>query len=109
MLGLLDDLDGRLVADRDVGVLGQGHLGEADGAGVRPVAGPEELDDGDHLVGHVDGPVVGAVGAVANIDLDVCPLVAAEPAGLEGDGAAGCWPVRAVRGRSDAATWGGEG
>ena len=61
----LDDLDGCEVAGFDLGVLGERHLGEADGAWVRTVRWAEDLDRRDHGVRHVGGTVVRPICAKA--------------------------------------------
>lgn len=103
MLSVFDNLDRGEIARLDTRIDGQWHLGEADGAGVRVVCWADDLEELDHGVGHVLGAVVGAVGAKAEVDLDVGEGVAAEPAGLEGDGAARGRPVCSVFGGADAA------
>lgn len=103
VLGLLDNLNSGQVARLDAGVYGKRHLRQADGSGVRVVGRADDLEGLDHGVAHVHGAIVGSVGAKAQVDLDVGQRVAAEPARLEGDGAAGGRPVRSVAGGADAA------
>lgn len=90
----LDDLDGSVVARLDVHVGGEGHLREADGAGVGRLAGAEDLEGRDHGVGHVGraavGNAVGTLGAEAHVDVDEGCRMPGEPAWLECDGAAFC-------------------
>lgn len=96
MHGNLNDLDGGVVARLDGGVAGQRHLGQADGARVGVLGWAQDLEGADHGVAHVLGPAAGAVGAEAQVHVDEGRGVALEPAGLEGDGAAGRGPVGAV-------------
>ena len=107
MDSMLNDLNGREITGLDIGIFRQGHLREADGAGIGAVGRAEDLDGGPHGVRHVLGAVVGAIGAEAKIDVDEGGLVAAEPARLEGDSAAGRGPVRSVLGGANAAAWKG--
>lgn len=101
----LDQLDGGVVAGRDVGAGREGHLRQADGARVRVLAGAEDLEGRHHRVGHVGRAAVGPVGAEAEVHVDEGRQVALEPARLERHGAAGCWPVGAVCGCGYAAAW----
>lgn len=103
MLSLFDNLDRRPITSGDVGASRQRDLREADRPGVGIVRRSEEHERLDHDVGHVRGSAVGAVGAVSQVDLQLSLEVAAEPAGLEGDGAAGGGPVRSVPARPHAA------
>lgn len=96
MLGRLDDLNGGQVARVDIGTDGERYLGEADGSRIGIVGGAEDLEGLDHGVGHVGRAAVGGVGAEAEINLHKGRQVAAEPAWLEGDGAAADGPVCAV-------------
>lgn len=108
VLGGLDNLDGGLVAGLDVCADGQRNLSETDGAGVGIVGRAEDLEGMDHGVAHVGRAAVNVgagIGAKAKIDLKERGEVAAEPAGLEGDGAAANGPVGAVLGDSRAAAW----
>jgi hypothetical protein len=86
---LISGLDGRVGRERD--------LREADGARVRVLAGPQDLEGRNHGKTHVPRPAVGPVGAEAHVDVKEGRGVALEPARLEGDGAACCGPVCAVR------------
>lgn len=92
----LDNLDSRLVASLDGGVRRERNLGQADGAGERVVGGAEDLELGNHGVGHVERAAVGTIASEAHVDVGKGSLVAAEPTWLEGDGTAGGGPVGAV-------------
>lgn len=107
MDSMLDDLNSREITRLDIGVFGQGHLREADGAGIGAVGGAEDLDGRQHGVRHILGAVVGAIGAEAKVDENEGGLVATEPARLEGDSAACRGPVRSVLGGANAAAWKG--
>lgn len=109
MHGELNDLDGGVVPRLDGGVCGERHLGQADGARVGVLAGPEDLEGRDHGEAHVPGAIVRAVGAEAHVDVEEGGGVALEPARLEGEGAARRGPVGAVCCRWVAAACGGDG
>jgi len=79
----LDDLDGGVVADVDGDVGRQWHLRQAKRARVRAVRRADDLEDGHHGERHVERH-----GADAQVDVDEGGLVAGEPTGLEGHGAA---------------------
>lgn len=68
---------------------------------VRLVGWPDDLEHGLH-----DVRVVWRDGAQPDVDVDEGRLVPAEPAGLEGDGAACRGPFRAVGGYGEAAACG---
>lgn len=102
--GVLDHLDGGVVARLDGDVGRHGQLGNADGARVGVAAGAEDLEGRVEGLGHVVGTVVRAVCPETDVDVNVGRGVALEPAGLEGDGAASRGPVGAVLGHVDAAT-----
>lgn len=103
----LYDLDGRVVAYLHGGVCWERDLWQTEGAGVGPLAGTGDLKDGHHGEGHVGGAAVGAVGAEAKVDVEEGGGVALEPAGLDGDGAAGYGPEGAVARGAHAAAWEG--
>jgi len=92
VLGGQHDLDRRVLADPGRVVGGQRHLRQADAEPrVRVVGRAGDLEGRDHDVGHV-----GRVRADPEVDVHEPEQVAREPAGLEGDGAAGHRPERAV-------------
>lgn len=80
----------------------QRHLRQTNRARVGLLGGPGDLEDGDHGQGEVLRH-----GAFAQVDVHVGGGVALEPAGLQGDGAAGDGPERAVGREGHAAAWGG--
>ena len=92
----LDNLNGSVIPGLDGRVCGQGDLREADGARVGVLAGAQDLEGRHHGKTHVPGPIVGAIGTKAHVDVEEGRGVALEPAGLEGDRAACCGPVCAV-------------
>lgn len=85
---IITRLNGRVGRERD--------LRQADGSRVGVLAGPQDLEGRNHGEAHVPGPVVGAVGAEAHVDVEEGRGVALEPARLEGEGAARRGPVCAV-------------
>jgi hypothetical protein len=91
-----DDLNRGLVANLDFGILGKRHLRQAHSARIGAIAGAENLEGADHGVCHVLGSVIGTVCAKSHVDVHKSRFVTFEPARLEGDGATGSWPVRAV-------------
>ena len=92
----LDNLYSGQVASTDIGVLGQRHLRETNGAGVGAVGRTKDLECGNHGIRHVDGAVIGAISAKAQVDEGKGLFVAAKPAWLESDSAAGRGPVGAI-------------
>ena len=101
MLGRLNDLDRRMITHLDTRVGWEGHLWEAPSARVGFVGGADELDAVHHDIRHV-----GRDGAEAHVDVDEGRGVAGEPAGLEGEGAAGYGPFGAVGRGGHATAWG---
>lgn len=102
VLSQFNDLNRRPIAGRHVCAHRQRDLRQADSSRERIVRGAEKHKRLDHDVGHVGRTAIGAVSAVSEVDLELSLHMAAEPAWLEGDGAAGCWPVCAVSGCSHA-------
>lgn len=100
MLGQLNNLNRRHIASLDIRANRKGHLRQAHSPRVRIVRGSQKHKGLEHDVGHVWRAAVRAVGAVSEVDLKLGLEVAAEPAWLEGDGAAGGGPVCAIAGRS---------
>lgn len=92
----LNNLNSSIIARLNSRVGGQRDLRKADGARVRVLAGPEDLEGRHHGEAHVPGPIVGPVGAEAHVDVEEGRGVALEPARLEGEGAACRGPVCAV-------------
>lgn len=80
MLGRLNNLNRRIVADLGKEVEGQGHVRDTDGAVVKVVGRTDDLEDRHHGMGHVFG-----LGAVAQVDVDERERVSGEPSGLESD------------------------
>lgn len=80
-------------------------MGEADCSWEGIIGRALDGEGMDHGVGHVLRSVVRPVGAKAEIDVDDGEGVASEPAGLEGECAAGRGPICAVSGGSYAAAW----
>lgn len=93
----LDNLNSGLVASLDRRVLGQRNLWKTHGARVRVVGRANDLESGNHGVRHVGRASVWAVVAKAHVDKGESRLVAAEPTGLKGNGAACRRPVGAIR------------
>lgn len=106
MLGQLDDLDRRVVAGVHDGIGGERDLRQADGARVGALGGAEQAKGRHHGERHVLGPVVGPVGAEAQVYVDGGLVVALEPAGLEGEGAAERRPEGSVARGAHAAALG---
>lgn len=96
MLCNLHHLNRSIVPSLDAGICGKRHLRQTDCSRVRVRAGPDDLEGRDHGVAHVRRSTVGAIGAVAEVDVHEGGLVALEPAGLDGDGTACCGPVGSV-------------
>lgn len=96
MLSQLNDLNRRPIASRNICASRQRNLGQADSSGIGIVGRSLEHEWLDHDIGHVWRATVGTVSAVSEVDLELSRQMATEPAGLEGDGAAGCWPVCSV-------------
>jgi len=80
-------------------------LRQADRAGVRVLARPNDLEDRNHGEGHVGRSIVRSVGAEAQIDVDEGSGVALEPAWLESDSTTGYGPLGAVGCCWHAAAW----
>ena len=101
MLRQHNHLNRRIVADLRLIVCRRRHLRKAD---ARPrvgiVGGADDAGDGQHGVRHV-----ARVGADAEVDVEQGLVVAGEPAGLEGDGAAADGPGGAVGGGGHSAAW----
>lgn len=100
MLSQLNNLNRRLVARFDNRANRKRHLRQAHRSRIRIVRGSQKHKRLEHDVGHVWRAAVGPVDAVSEVDLELGLEVAAEPAWLEGDGAAGGGPVCAVVGGS---------
>lgn len=101
----LNNLDRGVIAGLDGGVCRERHLRKADGARVRVLAWAEDLEDGDHGEGHVEGTAVGPVAAEAHVGIHHCLGVALEPAWLEGKGTTRRGPVGPVLGNVHAAAF----
>ena len=80
----LHNLNGRIPPHNRRIIRRQRHLRQTKRARIRLLCGARDLEDGHHGEGHV-----GWEGAVAEVDVEEGGGVALEPAGLEGDGAAG--------------------
>ena len=91
MLGCFDDLKGRIVAHLHRRIRRKWQLRKAPSARVGVVRGSKELDTFHNHIGHV-----GWDSAEAHVDIDESGAVAGKPARLEGEGAAGDGPFRAV-------------
>lgn len=78
MLGSLDNLDGRMVADIHRDVRWQRDLRQTDGARVGVIRRADDLERLDHGMAHVRGH-----GSEADVDVDEGLFVAWEPARLE--------------------------
>jgi len=68
--GQLDDLDGGFVARLNGRVGRQRNLWQTDGAGIRVLMRPKNLERRDHWEGHVLRTAMRAVGAKAHVDID---------------------------------------
>ena len=95
MLRCLHDLNRRKIANLVSNLRRQRDLGHAEGAGVGVVGRAGDLEGRDDRVAHVLGDL-----AETHVDVDQSRQMAWEPAGLDGNGAAGDGPLGAVaRGR----------
>jgi hypothetical protein len=100
VLSQLNNLNRRLIARLDSRACRKRHLRQAHSSRIRIVRRSQKHKRLEHDVRHVWRTTVGSVGAVSEVDLELGLQVAAEPAWLEGDGAAGGGPVCAVVGGS---------
>lgn len=96
MLSQLNNLNRRHIARLDSRPSRKRHLRQAHSSRVGVIRRSHEHKRLEHNVRHVWRAAVGPVGAVSEVDLELGLEVAAEPAWLEGDGAAGGGPVCAV-------------
>lgn len=91
VLGDLDDLDGGVVADVDRDVWWDGDLREAETTRVVQIRGTSDLEDRNHVVGHVE-----RLGAQSQIDVEEGELMTVEPTWLDGNGASAYGPLGSV-------------
>lgn len=100
MLSSQNQLNRRMIPSLNRPVRWQRHLRQTDGTRVRHVGRATDLKSLDHGVTHV-----GRDRAQAHVHVDEGRIVAGEPGGLEGDGAAANGPFGSVGGCGHSAAY----